>query len=242
MASTELPRHPGKKGLQKGLQKGPDDILSQAILSCRIPSTKRGVNSLPCSPGRWECKYLDRQIFTPLYRSRMAGYACLGVPSIRIRVTQAASVARLPRDVGGEPHNGLSQGIFSCRSRVRSDLPIQLQLSPFQLINFATDIPTSQPPHDGGYIWHPGNFDSCLSMLQQLPGCCCPCVNMQDARSCLAPSSVEHHLASCPDRDARFQPGIDCGKSKRARNIGYIDGSMDADTTGFHGARLGQRR
>lgn len=24
-----------------------------------------------------------------------------------------ASVARLPRDVGGEPHNGLSQGIFS---------------------------------------------------------------------------------------------------------------------------------
>lgn len=128
LARTELPRRPGRKGLQKGQ----GDILSQAILSCRIPSTKRGVNSLRCSPGRWECKYLDRRIFTPLYRSLLTQGqdgrvpACLGVPSSRIRVTQAASVARLPRDVGGEPHSGLSQGTFSCRSRVLPTSPIRL--------------------------------------------------------------------------------------------------------------------
>lgn len=49
---------------------------------------------------------------------------------------------RLPRDVGGEPHNGLSQGIFSCRSRVLPTSPIRLITSDLVL-----------DPHD------PSNFN-----------------------------------------------------------------------------------
>lgn len=124
LARTELPRRPGRKGLQKGQ----GDILSQAILSCRIPSTKRGVNSLRCSPGRWECKYLDRRIFTPLYRSLLTQGqdgrvpACLGVPSSRIRVTQAASVRACRVTWEASPITDYLRGFFPAGAG-SSDLP-----------------------------------------------------------------------------------------------------------------------